>query len=73
MDYMFGCGGKIKIKNIDYSTTAKLIYIDVVVILGENIDVSMIESDDMVTELIKESMEYISPEEKMAITVSYDV
>lgn len=73
MDYMFGKESKIKIKKIDYSTTAKLIHIDIVVILGETIDTHMFESDEIIKELVKDALEYISPNEKIMIKVSYDV
>jgi hypothetical protein len=73
MDYMFGIDSKISIKNIDYSFTSKMIYIDAVIILGETIDELMLDSSEVVSELIKESMEYISPHDKLAITVSFDV
>ena len=73
MDYMFGVGSKVIVRNIDYSVTSKLVYIDVMVILGETIDELMLQSDGIISELIKESMEFISPEDKLAITVSFDV
>jgi predicted Co/Zn/Cd cation transporter (cation efflux family) len=73
MNLIFGNGSKIKVKNIDYSTTTKSIYIDVVVIVGEEIDDLTIQSDDVVVDLIKQSIDYISFNEKLTITVSYDV
>lgn len=73
INYIFGYGSKVKIKNIDYSITSKLIYIDATVILGGDIDEDMLNSNEIISELIKECMEYISPDEKLAITVTYDV
>jgi hypothetical protein len=73
MDYMFGINSKVIIKNFDYSFFSKMVVIDATVILGESIDELMIESSDIISELIKESMEYISYDYKLAITVSFDV
>ena len=73
MNLVFGTGSKIKIRNIDYSTTTKSIYIDVVVIVGEEVDDLTIQSDDVVVDLIRQSMDYISFNEKLTVTVSYDV
>lgn len=74
---LFGDNSKIKIQNIDYSTTKKLIFIEAKLILGEDVcnilDESITISDYVIGSFIKESMDYILPDTEIALTLTYDI
>jgi hypothetical protein len=77
LELLFGTNAKLEIKNVDYSTTNKLIFMEVKLILGEDIDdfikESILASDDIIGKFIKDAMDYIIPDSKIALTITYDV
>jgi hypothetical protein len=69
---MYGKGTKIKIHNINYSTTSKSIFIESVVILGDTINESVMDKN-LIDILIQDAMVYFYPEASLRTYVRFDV
>ena len=69
---MYGKGTKVKIHNINFSTTTKSIFIESVVILGETINESVIDKA-LIDILIQDAMVYFYPEVSLRTYVRFDV
>jgi hypothetical protein len=69
---MYGKGTKVKIHNINYSTSTKSILIESVVILGETINESIMDKS-LVDILIQDAMVYFYSEFSLRSYVRFDV
>jgi hypothetical protein len=69
---MYGKGTKVKIHNLNYSTSTKSILIESVVILGETINESVIDTK-LLDVLIQDAMVYFYPEASLRTYVRFDV
>jgi hypothetical protein len=72
VEEFYGEGSRIKIHNINYSITEKSILMEAVVILGNNINESVLDRS-MADALIQEAMVYFYPECSIKSYVRYDV
>lgn len=77
LELFFGTNSKLKIQNIDYSDRLKTIIIEAKVIFGGDFDESFTDFtyffDEMLGVFIKDAVEYIEPNAKIALTISYDI
>jgi hypothetical protein len=69
---MYGKGTKVKIHNINFSTTSKSIFIESIIILGETINESVIDTK-LLDVLIQDAMVYFYPEASLRTYVRFDV
>ena len=72
IEEMYGKGTKVKIHNLNYSTTTKSILVESVVILGETINESIMDKS-LVDILIQDAMVYFYPEFSLRSYVRFDV
>jgi hypothetical protein len=69
---MYGKGTKVKIHNLNYSTSTKSILIESVVILGDTINESIMDKN-LVDIIIQDAMVYFYPEFSLRSYVRFDV
>jgi hypothetical protein len=72
IEEMYGKGTKVKIHNLNYSTSTKSILIESVVILGETINESIMDKS-LVDILVQDAMVYFYPEFSLRSYVRFDV
>jgi len=72
IEEMYGKGTKVKIHNLNYSTSTKSILIESVVILGETINESIMDKS-LVDIIIQDAMVYFYPEFSLRSYVRFDV
>lgn len=69
---MYGINSKFQIRDIGYSERNKILYIDGKIILGDIIDVSVIDPD-MINFLVLDNIKYIYNDVNLNLTISFDV
>ena len=72
VELMYGTGSQIKIVSFEYSTNLKSLFVEAKIILGEEINESVLERS-LADVLIVDAISYIYPNEPVKISVSYDV
>jgi hypothetical protein len=72
IEEMYGKGTKVKIHNLNYSTSTKSILVESVVVLGETINESIMDKS-LVDILIQDAMVYFYPEASLRTYVRFDV
>jgi hypothetical protein len=71
IDFYYGVGTKIKVKNLSYSLSNNLILVEVKIELGEVISEEVMENE-MCDLLIRETIEPIYPEQHIKVMISWD-
>lgn len=69
---MYGINSKFQVIDIGYSERNKILYIDGKIILGDTIDVSVIDPD-MINFLLLDNIKYIYNDVNLNLTISFDV
>ena len=69
---MYGNGSKIVIKNLDYSITNKSLYIEAEIVLGEEINESVLDRYVADT-LITDAVSYVYDDTPVKVSVNFDV
>jgi hypothetical protein len=69
---MYGLGSKIVITSLDYSITSKSLYIEAKIILGDEINESLLERY-LADVLISDAVSYVYNDIPVKVSVNFDV
>ena len=69
---MYGSGSKIAITNLDYSITSKSLYIEAKIILGDEINESLLDRY-LADVLITDAVSYLYNDIPVKVSVNFDV
>jgi len=72
VEQMYGTGSKIKIHNLNFTITSPSVFIESVIVLGEEINEDVMDRD-LADVLVQDALVYFFPDIPVKVSVRWDV